>query len=83
MSDRSVIGWLVRGRRWRAARILAGAMVALFGVMVFLTPSPAAAHGIDASPIITMESVLLVAGGLVVILGPDKINEMARRNRRR
>jgi hypothetical protein len=83
MNDRSMIGWLVRGRRWRAARILAGVAVALFGVLVFLTPSPAPAHGTSPSPMITMESVLLVAGGLVVIVGPDKINERAKRNRRR
>ena len=83
MSDRSAIDWFMRGGQWRAVRILVGVAVALLGVLLFLTPNVANALGNNSSPLITMFSLFLVADGLVIIVGPDKINEMARRNRPR
>jgi len=83
MNDRSVVGWLTRGRRLRPARILAGVAVLLFGLLVFITPSSRTVNGNSDSALVTLYSVLLVVGGFVLIVGPDKINEMAKRNRRR
>jgi hypothetical protein len=83
MSDRSVIDWLTRWWHWWAARILVGIVVMLLGVLIFLTPNFASALGNNDSPLITMFSLLLVADGVVILVGPDKINEMAKRSRRR
>jgi hypothetical protein len=83
MGDRSVISWFMRGGQWRAARIGVGVGVALLGVLLFLTPNFASALGNNDSALITMFSLLLVADGFVIIVGPDKINELAKRSRRR
>jgi drug/metabolite transporter (DMT)-like permease len=83
MSDRSGVDWLTRGQRLRTARILAGVAVALFGVLAFVTPSSGTPYGNSDSALVTLCSVLLVAGGFVLIVGPEKINEIAQRNRRR
>ncbi len=77
MSDRSVINWLMRGGRWWAPRTLAGVAVALLGVLIFLTPSFTGAPGSNDSALITFFSLFLVADGIVILVGPDKINEMA------
>jgi hypothetical protein len=77
-----MIDWLKRERHSRTAPTLAGVAAALFGVLIFLAPTSVAAHGNNASALITLCSVFLVADGLVLILGPDKINEMVKRNRR-
>ena len=81
MNDRSVVDGLMRGRRLRTARILAGVAVSLFGLLAFITPSSGTVHGNSDSALVTLCSVLLVAGGFVLLVGPDKINDLAKRNR--
>jgi hypothetical protein len=87
---RRVIHRYLRTRCWRAllraARILAGLTAALLGVAVFLASPASTATGEafrhSQSMVITSCSFALVVVGFVTTVGPDKINEIAMRNRR-
>ena len=87
---RHLIHRYLRTRRWRAAlrvaRVLAGLAAVFFGVAVFLA-SPVSTATDEASRhsqsmVITSCSFALVVVGFVTMVGPDKINEIATRNRR-
>ena len=77
-------------RRWlagllRAARIRAGRAAAAFGVVIFVPPGPAAmgSAGVTSeSLMLTLFSVIMMAGGVVIMVGVKRVNEMAGRNRR-
>jgi hypothetical protein len=85
-----VIHWHARTGRMRAvlrvARVLAGSVAALLGVATFFaSPAPTATGGLSLysrSVMLTLSSLILVAVGIVIMVGPDKINEIATRNRR-
>ena len=87
---RHLIHRYLRTRRWRAAlrvaRVLAGLAAAFFGVAVFLASPVSTATGEafrhSQSMVITSCSFALVVVGFVAMVGPDKINEIATRNRR-
>jgi hypothetical protein len=86
---RHVIGRYLRTRRWRAllgaARILTGLTAAFLGVVMFLTdprsPATSEASRYAKSVFLTYSSLVLVAVGFVITVGPDKINEIASRGR--
>ena len=71
----------------RAARVLAGLTAAFLGVAVFLAdPGSAAmseASRHSQSVLLAYSSVALVAVGFVIMVGPDKINEIVKRKRGR
>lgn len=81
----------MRRRHWRAllwvARVLAGLAAALLGAVVFVTnPGPAVmgdASRISQSVKLTFSSLILAVVGFVIVVGPDKINQIAKRNRQR
>jgi hypothetical protein len=88
MSERSAIARRMGARHWpgvllRAARILAGLTVTAFGVVIFVTPDPAAigSAGGSESVMLTLFSVILVVGGVVIVVGVEKVNQIAGRNR--
>lgn len=89
MSERSAIARRLGARHWRgallrAARILAGLTVTALGAVIFVTPDPAAigsAGGIE-SVMLTLFSVILVVGGVVIVVGVEKVNQIAGRSRR-
>ena len=86
---RHVIHRYLRTRRWPAllgaARIFAGLTAALLGVAVFLAEprsaaiSDASRH--DQSVLLTYSALALMAIGFVIMVGPDKINAIAKRGR--
>ena len=86
---RHVIHPYLRTRRGqavlRAVRVLTGLAAAFLGVAVFFaSPAPTATGGLtrhSQSVILTFCSVILVTVGLVIMVGPDKVNEIAMRNR--
>jgi hypothetical protein len=87
--ERHVIDRYLRTRRWRgllgATRILAGLTAVFLGVALFLTDPRSAAVSEAArrakSLLLTYSSLALVAVGFVIMVGPDKVNEIARRGR--
>jgi hypothetical protein len=69
----------------RATRVLTGLAAAFLGMAVFFaSPASTAMSGAtrhSQSVILTFCSVVLVAVGLVIMVGPDKVNEIAARYR--
>jgi len=88
---RHVIYRYLRTRRWqavlRAARVLTGLGVAFLGVAMFLAdPGSAVMSEADRqsqSALLVYSSVALLAAGFVIMVGPDKVNEIAKRKRGR
>ncbi len=77
--------WHWRGALLRAARIFVGLTATAFGAVIFVAPGPAAmgSAGVTSeSLMLTLFSVILMAGGVVIMVGVKKVNEMAGRIRR-
>ncbi len=90
MSERCAIARRMGVRDWRGAllravRILTGLTVTAFGMVMFVSPDPAtigSGGGNSESVLLTLFSVILVVGGVVLMVGVEKVNEVAGRNRR-
>lgn len=69
----------------RAASVVTGLTAAFLGVAAFFASPASTAIGSAArhsqSVILTFCSLALVAVGIVIMVGPDKVNEIAMRNR--